>query len=128
MRIGLEQGTTQWNAFSKIDFFTTFEDYTTTPPKLYLGIIKSDDWLDRLSFRAFYAKRNVPNIKNPEFIENLFRLDNESELAIRIGYETDWGFDVTALYEHQFKRVEDTEARFEPIKQFSVKVGISPKF
>ena len=112
----------------RMNFFTTLKDYATADPKLYIGIIKSGDWLDYLSFRAFYIKHNMPNISDWAFIENLFRRDN-SDLAVRIrletnlGLETDWKFDFIARYEHRFG---DTEEGLEPMNKFSLKIGAIP--
>ena len=98
-----------------------YERYTITNPKLYIGIIGSGskfDWLKKLSFRVFYAKRNI---KDLGFITNLFRqnMDKEYALNMRIGYEIAQRLDFIATYEHRF---EDTEERSDPIGEFSFKL------
>ena len=128
-----------WRLFSKIDFFATFEDYTTTEPKLYAGITESG-LSDRWSFRAFYVKHNIgepdpgfpakAGSKDPEFVEDLFRLDNESAFIVRIGYKIFWRFEAAITHEYRFQQVADEagETGFEPIYKTSGEIGINLNF
>ena len=123
----------------QVDFIATFEDYTTAEPKLYVGITESGI-SDRLSFRAFYIKRNIgepdpgfpdqAGSEDPDFVQDLFRLDNKSAFAVRIGYEILPRFEVAVLREYRFQQVTDLmgERRFEPIHKTSVEVGFRLNF
>ena len=127
------------SAIPKVDFIATFEDYTTTEPKLYLGITESGI-ANRVSFRAFYIKRNIgepdpgfpeeSGSEDPDFIQDLFRLDNKSAFTVKIGYEIFPRFDVAILREYRFQQIVDTvgDVRFEPIHKTSVEVGFRLNF
>ena len=126
-------------AIPQVDFIATFEDYTTAEPKLYVGITESGI-SDRLSFRAFYIKRNIgepdpgfpekAGSEDPDFIQDLFRLDNKSAFAVRVGYEIFPRFEVAMLREYRFQQVADAagKTRFEPIHKTSVEVGFRLNF
>ena len=123
----------------QVNFIATFEDYTNTEPKLYLGITESGI-AERISFRAFYLKRNIgepdPGFphkngsKDPKFFEDLFRLDSKSAFIVRIGYEIFPRFEVAVLREYRFRRVEDAagKSHFEPIQKTSVEAGFRLNF
>ena len=123
----------------QVNFITTFEDYTNTEPKLYLGITESGI-VERMSFRAFYLKRNIgepdpgfpekAGSKDPSFFEDLFRLDSKSAFIVRIGYEIFPRFEVAVLREYCFRRVADAagETHFEPIQKTSVEAGFRLNF
>jgi hypothetical protein len=118
----------------QVNFITTFEDYTNTEPKLYLGITESG-LAERISFRAFYLKRNIgePDLErgeDPSFFEDLFRLDSKSAFIVRIGYEIFPRFEVAVLREYRFRRVEDATGKpqFEPIQKTSVEAGFRLNF
>lgn len=123
----------------QVNFIATFEDYTNTEPKLYLGITESGV-VERMSFRAFYLKRNIgepdPDFpekdgsKDPHFFEDLFRLDNKSAFIVWIGYEIFPRFEVAVLREYRFRRVEDAAGKthFEPIQKTSVEAGFRLNF
>ena len=123
----------------QVNFIATFEDYTNTEPKLYLGITESGI-AERMSFRAFYLKRNIgepdpgfpekEGSKDPGFLEDLFRLDSKSAFIVRIGYEIFPRFEVAVLREYRFRRVEDAagETHFEPIQKTSVEAGFRLNF
>ena len=118
----------------QVNFITTFEDYTNTEPKLYLGITESG-LVERMSFRAFYLKRNIgepdeEGSKDPSFVEDLFRLDRKSAFIVRIGYEIFPRFEVAVLREYRFRRVEDAagKTQFEPIQKTSVEAGFRLNF
>jgi hypothetical protein len=119
---------------SKVDFLATFEDYTTTEPKLYAGITESG-LVDKLSFRAFYVKRNIgePDKKgseDPGFFKDLFRLDNKSAFIVRLGYEIIPRFEVAIIREYRFQQVEDIDrgTHFKPIHKTSVEAGFNLNF
>lgn len=123
----------------KIDFLAIFEDYTTTEPRLYAGITESG-LVGRLSFRAFYVKRNIgepdpgfpeqEGSEDPSFFRDLFRLDSKSAFLVRIGYEILPKFEVAIIREYRFQQGEDAagERRFEPIQKTSVEVGFKLNF
>ena len=123
----------------KVDFVTIFEDYTTIEPKLYAGITESE-LVDRLSFRVFYVKRNIgkpdpgfpeqEGSEDPDFFQDLFRLDSKSAFLVRIGYELLPRFEVAIIREYRFQQGEDAagERRFEPIQKTSVEVGFKLDF
>ena len=128
-----------WRLFSKLDLLVTFEDYTTTEPKLYAGITESG-LFDRLSFGAFYVKRNIgepdpgfPNevgSEDPEFVEDLFRFDDKSAFIMRIGYQIFWRLEVAMTHEYRFQQAADTasEKDFEPIYKTSLEIGLNLNF
>ena len=123
----------------QVDFIATFEDYTTTEPKLYVGITESGI-ANRVSFRAFYVKRNIgepdpgfperPGSEDPDFVQDLFRLDSKSAFTVRIGYAVFSIFEVAILREYRFQQVEDAagERRFEPIQKTSFEAGLRLNF
>ena len=124
---------------AQVDFLAVFEDYTTTEPKLYAGITESG-LVDRLSFRAFYVKRNIgepdpgfpekEGSEDPGFFKDLFRFDSKSAFTVRIGYEIFPRFEVELIREYRFQQVEDAtgETRFEPIQKTSVEAGFRLNF
>ena len=123
----------------QVNFIASFEDYTNTEPKLYLGITESGV-VERMSFRAFYLKRNIgepdpgfpekEGSKDPSFFEDLFRLDSKSAFIVRIGYEIFPRFEIAVLREYCFRRVEDAAGKthFEPIQKTSVEAGFRLNF
>ncbi len=123
----------------QVNLITSFEDYTNTEPKLYVGITESGI-SRRTSFRAFYVKRNIgepdpgfpaeEGSQDPNFFQDLFRLDNKSMFIMRIGYEIFPRFEVAVLREYRFQRVENAlgETRFEPIQKTSVEAGFRLNF
>ena len=123
----------------QVNFVATFEDYTNTEPKLYLGITESGI-AERTSFRAFYLKRNIgepdpgfpekEGSEDPSFFEDLVRLDSKSAFIVRIGYEIFPRFEVAVLREYRFRRVEDAagKTQFEPIQKTSVEAGFRLNF
>lgn len=123
----------------QVNFIATFEDYTNTEPKLYLGITESSI-TQRTSFRAFYVKRNIgepdpgfpanEGSEDPTLFEDLFRLDNKSAFVVRIGYEILPRFEVAVLREYCFRRVANAAGQtyFEPIQKTSVEVGFRLDF
>ena len=123
----------------QVNFVATFEDYTNTEPKLYLGITESG-LAERTSFRAFYLKRNIgepdpgfphkDGSEDPGFFEDLVRLDSKSAFIVRIGYEIFPRFEVAVLREYRFRRVKDAagKTQFEPIQKTSVEAGFRLNF
>ena len=128
-----------WQPVAKVDFLATFEDYNNSEPKLYAGITESG-LVDRMSFRAFYTKRNIgepdpgfpnaPGSEDPDFFEDLFRLDSKSAFIVRVGYEILPSFEVAIVREYRFHQVEtdDGETRFEPIQKTSFEAGFLLNF
>lgn len=128
------------NPIPKVDLIATFQDYNNSEPRLYAGISESG-LVEQMSFRAFYTKRDIglpyledpgnPNsVKDPDFVEDLFRLDQKSAFTVRIGYELFASFEVAVLQEYRFHQVEkeDGEFGFEPIKKTSVEAGFKLRF
>ncbi len=123
----------------QINLIATFEDYTTTDPKLYAGITESGI-ADRVSFRAFYVKRNLgepdpgfpekAGSEDPDVFTDIFRLDSKSAFTVRIGYEIFPRFEIAILREYRFHQVEDAagEISFEPIQKTSVEAGFRLNF
>ena len=123
----------------QVNLIATFEDYTNTEPKLYVGITESG-LSERTSFRAFYVKRNIgepdsgfpeeAGSEDPNFFQDLVRLDSKSMFIVRIGYEIFPRFEVAILREYRFRRVENAagETHFEPIQKTSVEAGFRLNF
>ena len=123
----------------KVDFLAIFEDYTTTEPKLYAGITESG-LVNKLSFRVFYVKRNIgepdpgfpekTGTEDPNFFQDLVRLDSKSAFTVRIGYELLPRFEVAVIREYRFQQVEDAagELGFNPIQKTSVEAGFRLNF
>ena len=123
----------------QVNLIATFEDYTNTEPKLYVGITESGI-AERTSFRAFYLKRNIgepdpgfpeqKGSRDPSFFEDLFRLDSKSAFIVRIGYEIFPRFEVAVLREYRFRRVKNAAGKthFEPIQKTSVEAGFRLNF
>ena len=128
-----------WRPNPMVHLLGTFEDYNTTEPKLYLGVTESG-LVEKMSFRAFYVKRNIgepdpdyPDVlgsKDPDFFEDLFRLDEKSAFTVRIGYEAYSPIEVAVIREYRFRQVEkpDGNIGFEPIRKTSVEVGVNLMF
>ena len=124
----------------KVELLATFQDYSNSEPRLYAGLTESGI-VERMSFRAFYTKRDIglpyleelgnpDSIKDPGFVEDLFRLDEKSAFTVRIGYELFASFELAILQEYRFHQVEreDGEMGFEPIKKTSVEAGFRLQF
>lgn len=128
-----------WRPTPMVHLLGTFEDYNTTDPKLYLGVTEAG-LVDKMSFRAFYVKRNIgePDAgypdemgsKDPFFFEDLFRLDEKSAFTLRIGYEAYAPIEVAVIREYRFRQVEKPDGNFgfEPIRKTTVEVGVNLKF
>jgi hypothetical protein len=126
-----------WRPISKVDLLATFEDYDNTEPKLYVGLTESG-LVDRLSFRAFYVKRNIgepnPDGEDPGFFEDFFDLDDKSAFTMRIGYEVLPSLELAVIREYRFQQIQkagydgEEETTFEPIQKTSVEVGFKLNF
>jgi hypothetical protein len=128
-----------WRPIPKVDLLGTFEDYTNSDPKLYLGLTESG-LVERLSLRAFYVKRNIgepdpgypdaEGSEDPGFFEDLFRLDDKSAFTVRIGYEIFPSLELAIIREYRFQQVEDAEGetRFTPIQKTSFEAGLKLNF
>ena len=68
--------------------------------------------------------------EDPDFVQDLFRLDSKSAFAVRIGYEIFPRFEVAMLREYRFQQIADAagETRFEPIHKTSVEAGFRLNF
>ena len=126
-----------WRPISKVDLLATFEDYDNTEPKLYVGLTESG-LVDRLSFRAFYVKRNIgepnPDGEDPDFFEDLFDLDDKSAFIVQIGYEVLPSLELAVIREYRFQQIQvagddgEEETTFEPIQKTSVEIGFKLNF
>ncbi len=129
-----------WQPVSKFHLLGTFEDYDNSEPKLYAGITESGV-VPQMSFRAFYTKRDIgepdagypekKGSKDPNFFEDLFRLDEKSAFTIRIGYQVHPRFplEVAIIREYRFQQVEvDGETGFKPIHKTSFELGFNLNF
>lgn len=118
-----------WRPIPQLHLFTTLEDYSNSSPKLYLGITETG-LISRLSVRAFYAKRDIGEGEDTNFVADLFDLNEKSALNLEIRYEIFPPIETIVVREYRFKRVETEEgiAEFEPIHKTSIMVGIKTDF
>jgi hypothetical protein len=129
-----------WQPVSKFHLLGTFEDYDNSEPKLYAGITESGV-VPQMSFRAFYTKRDIgepdagypekKGSKDPNFFEDLFRLDEKSAFTVRIGYQVHprLPLEVAIIREYRFQQVEvDGETGFKPIHKTSFELGFNLNF
>ena len=118
----------------------TFESYSDSDPKMYLGV-SEDGLIDKLSLRAFYTKRNIGQkyIDNdgkevdPDFFEDIARLDEKSAFTVRLGYEIisagiPLEFGIIHQYTFQQTVDDDGEKSFKPIKTTSFEIGVKLDF
>ena len=124
----------------KVNLIGTFESYSDGDPKMYLGI-SEDGLIDKLSFRAFYTKRNIGQkyIDNdgkevdPDFFEDIARLDEKSAFTVRLGYEiisagVPLEFNIIRQYTFQQMVDDNGEKSFKPIKTTSFEIGVKLDF
>ena len=124
-----------WQPVPKVHLLGSFEDYSNSEPKMYLGVAETG-LVDRVSFRAFYVKRNIgepdpgfpeaADSEDPEFFEDLFRLDEKSAFTVRVGYEVFPSVELAVTREYRFRQTEDADGEkiFEPIQKTSVELGL----
>ena len=124
----------------KVNLIGTFEGYSDSDPKMYLGV-SEDGLIDKLSLRAFYTKRNIGQkyIDNdgkevdPDFFEDIARLDEKSAFTVRLGYEIisagiPLEFGIIHQYTFQQTVDDDGEKSFKPIKTTSFEIGVKLDF
>ena len=118
-----------WRPMPQIHFFGTFEDYSNSEPKLYIGIAESG-LVPRLSLRGYYTKRDVGEGDETGFFGDLFDLDEKSGLSLEVRYVIFPPIETIILREYRFRRVETAEGtfEFEPIHKTSFMIGISKIF
>lgn len=118
-----------WHPLPQIHFMGTFEDYTNSDPKLYIGVSESG-LVPRFSFRAFYTKRDIGEGGETNFFGDLFDLDEKSAFSVEVRYEVFPPVVTIMTREYKFRRVETAEgaSQFEPIHKTSFMVGVSTDF
>lgn len=113
-----------WQPLPQFYFLGTFEDYTGSEPKLYVGVTESGI-VPRLSARAFYTKRDIGEGGDTSFFGDLFDLDEKSAFSVELRYAIYPPLETIILREYRFRRVE---TRFEPIHKTSVMLGVKREF
>ena len=113
-----------WQPLPQFYFLGTFEDYTDSEPKLYVGITESGI-VPRLSTRVFYTKRDIGEGGDTNFFIDLFDLDEKSAFSVELRYAIYPPLETTILHEYRFRRVE---TGFEPIHKTSVMLGVKREF
>ena len=118
-----------WHPLPQIHFLGTFEDYSNSEPKLYMGVAESG-LVPRLSLRAFYTKRDIGEGGETNFFGDLFDLDEKSAFSVEIRYEIFPPVETIVTREYRFHRVETAEglSQFEPIHKTSIMVGVKTNF
>ena len=118
-----------WQPIPQLHFLSAFENYDNNTSKLYLGI-KESGLVPRLTFRAFYTKRNIGEDGESNFFSDLVDLDEKSALNLEIRYVIFPPVQTIVINEYRFRRVQtdDGISQFEPIHKTSIMVGISSDF
>ena len=118
-----------WHPLPQVHFLGTFEDYSNSEPKLYLGITESG-LVPRFSVRAFYTKRDIGEGAETNFLGDLFDLDEKSAFSVEVRYEVFPPVVSIVTREYTFRRVETAEgiSQFEPIHKTSFMVGVRTDF
>ena len=118
-----------WQPMPQIHFLSTFEKYNNNISKLYLGV-KEEGLIPRLTFRAFYTKRNIGADGETGFFTDLIDLDEKSALTLEIRYVVVPPVQTIIVHEYRFRRVqtETGDSQFEPIRKTSVMLGVSTDF
>ncbi len=118
-----------WQPLPQINLLGAFERYNNNTSKLYLGI-KESGLVPRLSFRAFYTKRNIGEDGVTSFFKDLIDLDERSALNLEIRYVVIPPVQTVIINEYRFRRVttDDGVTQFEPIHKTSIMVGIATDF
>lgn len=113
----------------QIHFLGAYENYDNNTSKIYLGIIESG-LVPRLTFRAFYTKRNIGEDGETHFFSDLFDLDEKSALNLEIRYAIFPPVQTIFIKEYRFRRVQTGEgiSQFEPIHKTSIMVGVNTDF
>ena len=118
-----------WHPIPQFHFLSAFEIYNNNTSKIYLGVIESG-LVPRLTFRAFYAKRNIGEDGDTNFFADLFDLDEKSALNLEIRYMIFPPVETIVIKEYRFRRVQTDSGltEFEPIHKTSIMFGVSTKF
>ncbi len=118
-----------WQPMPQIHLLGAFERYNNDTSKLYLGV-KESGLVPRLSFRAFYTKRNIGEDGETGFFNDLIDLDEKSALNLEIRYVVVPPVQTIIVKEYRYRRVttDDGVTQFEPIHKTSVMVGIATDF
>lgn len=128
-----------WQPIPMLHLLGAFEDYNISYPKLYAGITESGI-IQKMSFRAFYAKRDLgepdigypdtPGSEDPSIFEDLFQLDEKSALVVRVEYELYRPIVVAVVREFRFREREDVDGLtdFETIQKTTIEVGLNLQF
>ena len=128
-----------WQPIPMLHILGAFEDYNISYPKLYAGITESGI-IQKMSFRAFYAKRdvgepdvgypNTPGSEDPSILEDLFRLDEKSALIVRVEYELYRPIVVAVVREFRFRQRKGADGLtdFETIQKTTIEVGLNLQF
>ena len=124
----------------KVNLIGTFESYSGSDPRMYLGV-SEDGLIDKLSFRAFYTKRNIGQKYkdqdgtevDPNFFEDITRLDEKSAFTVRLGYEiisAGIPLEFGVIHQYTFQQTIDDngEKSFSPIKTTSFEIGVKLDF
>ena len=118
-----------WQPMPQLQFLGAFENYDNDTSKIYLGI-KESGLVPRLTFRAFYTKRNIGEDRETNFFMDLFDLDQKSALNLEIRYAIFPPVETVVIKEYRFRHVQTDEgtSQFEPIHKTSIMVGVNTDF
>lgn len=118
-----------WQPMPQLHFLGAYENYDNNTSKIYLGI-KESGLVPRLTFRAFYTKRNIGEDGETNFFTDLFDLDKKSALTLEIRYAIFPPIQTIFIKEYRFRRVQTDEgiSQFEPIHKTSIMVGVNTDF
>ena len=118
-----------WQPLQELHFLGAYESYDNNTSKIFLGI-KESGLIPRLSFRAFYTKRNIGAAGETSFFKDLIDLDEKSSLYLEVRYVVVPPVQTIIVNEYKFRRVQ-TDAgvsEFEPIHKTSIMVGVATGF
>ena len=118
-----------WQPMPQIHFLGAYENYDNNTSKIYLGV-KESGLVPRLTFRAFYTKRNIGEDGDTGFFADLIDLDEKSALNLEIRYVIIPPVQTIFIHEYRFRSVQtdDGNSQFEPIHTTSVMVGVITDF
>ncbi|MCE2400225.1 hypothetical protein J4G08_04975 [Candidatus Poribacteria bacterium] len=118
-----------WQPMPQLHFLGAYENYDNNTSKIYLGV-KESGLVPRLTYRAFYTKRNIGQDSETNFFLDLFDLDEKSALTLEIRYAIFPPMQTIFTHEYRFRRVQTDEgtSQFEPIHKTSIMVGVTTDF
>ena len=118
-----------WQPMPQLHFLGAYENYDNNTSKIYLGV-KESGLVPRLTYRAFYTKRNIGQDSETNFFLDLFDLDEKSALILEIRYAIFPPMQTIFTHEYRFRRVQTDEgtSQFEPIHKTSIMVGVTTDF